>query len=392
MTGGRRATVVGGGIAGLSAAAALTRAGWEVTVLERAPAFGEVGAGLAVTANGMAALDALGAGAQVRDLGYATAAAGTRDRRGRWLLRLPPAQDPDPVTRAWGVHRQRLHGALLTAAGDADLVTGATVTSAVPGTPEREPAVLRWRDEAGEHVAEADLVVAADGIRSTLRGQLFPDAALRYSGRSSWRAVIDDPDTARDGFVAWWGPQSEFGAVRISRTQVYWYGYVRFPAGVHLDDELGAAVRHFSGWSPQVRGVLAATRADQLLRHDVHHLPGGLPGYVRGRVVVVGDAAHAMLPTMGQGANTSLEDGVCVGRLVAGPVAAGAPMAGALAAFDAARRPRCRQIAQRSALTARFGAHVPGGLPQVLRNSALRLVPAGPAVAAGAGVLRWAPP
>ncbi|PRY41159.1 2-polyprenyl-6-methoxyphenol hydroxylase-like FAD-dependent oxidoreductase [Geodermatophilus tzadiensis] len=393
MTGERTATVVGGGIAGLAAAASLVRAGWQVTVLERAPEFGEVGAGLAVTRNGMAALDALGIGDRVRGLGHETFAAGTQDRHGRWLLRLPdPRGDPGSANRAWGVHRQRLHGALLAAAADADLVTGAPVLRVRPGEPGGEPAAVTWRDDGGEHTRTADLLVAADGIRSTVRAQLFPGARVAYGGGTSWRAVVERPGGTGEGFLALWGPGAEFGTVPISDTEVYWYGYVHSPAGVRFDDELAAAVEHFSGWSPHVRSVLAATRPDRLMRHDVHHLPGGLPGYVRGRTVVIGDAAHAMLPTMGQGANTSLEDGVCVGRLVAGPVAAGAPLAGALAAFDRARRPRCRRIARRSLQTARLGAHLGGGWRQAARDAVLRRVPAGLLVEAGTTALRWTPP
>jgi 2-polyprenyl-6-methoxyphenol hydroxylase-like FAD-dependent oxidoreductase len=392
MTGRRTATVVGGGLAGLSAAASLAQAGWRVLVLERAAGFGEVGAGLAVTRNGMAALDALGVGDQVRSAGYETFAAGTRDPQGRWLLRIP--EEAAGMNRAWGVHRQTLHAVLLAAAEPCDLVTGARVVAVQPGDPTGTRGSVTWSDGADEHTAAADLVVAADGIRSTVRAQLLDGRApaLRYSGRTSWRAVVDDDRTPGRGFAAWWGPSTEFGAVRISDSRVYGYGYFRHPAGQAFPDELGAAVQRFSTWAPEVRATVAATTPAQLLRHDVHHLPGGLPTYVRGRTVLIGDAAHAMLPTMGQGANTSLEDGVSVGRLIARPVDAGQPLQDALAAFDRARRPRCRQIARRSLQTARFGAHVPAGLPQVLRNAAVRAVPAGPAVAAGTAVLRWQPP
>lgn len=395
MTGPRSATVVGGGIAGLAAAASLVQAGWRVRVLERAGVLGEVGAGLAVTRNGMAALDALGLGGQVRAAGHRTRAAGTRDQRGRWLLRVPGTAGPEAVDVVWGVHRQRLHGVLRGAAEAADLMIGARVVDVRPGDPEGAAASVTWTDRAGEHTTTTDLLIAADGIRSVVRGQLFAGdrgAALRYSGRSSWRAVVDDDRTPDEGFAPHWGAGAEFGAVRISDTQVYWYGYVRLAERSVLPDELAAAAEHFAGWSAEVRATIAATDPARLLRHDVHHLPRGLPTYTRGRTVVIGDAAHAMLPTMGQGANTSLEDGVCVGRLIGEPVGAGTPLPAALAAFDRARRPRCRQIARRSLQTARFGAHVRGGFRQVLRNSALRAVPAGPAVAAGAAVLRWEPP
>ena len=86
---------------------------------------------------------------------------------------------------------------------------------------------------------------------------------------------------------------------------------------------------------------MAATPPEAVLRHDVHYLPGGLPRYTTGRVVMVGDAAHGSVPTMGQGAATALEDGLCVGLLIGAPVAAGGRLAPALDGFDAARRPRC---------------------------------------------------
>src|SRR5699024_2744106 len=131
-----------------------------------------------------------------------------------------------------------------------------------------------------------------------------------------------------------WGWGAEFGALRVSATEVYWYGYFRAPAGTTFDDELAAARRHFSGWPARVTDVIDGTRPEQLMRHAVYHLPGGLPSYTRGRVVLVGDAAHAALPTMGQGAASALEDGICVGRLVAEPVSAGSTMHDALTAFD----------------------------------------------------------
>ncbi|WP_243717716.1 FAD-dependent monooxygenase, partial [Actinomadura sp. KC345] len=135
--------------------------------------------------------------------------------------------------------------------------------------------------------------------------------------------------------------------------------------------------------------LIEATDPERLMRHDVYHLPGGLPNYVRGRVVMVGDAAHAALPTMGQGAATALEDGVCVGRLIGAPAAQGHDLGRAMAEFDAIRRPRCRAIAKRAEHIARFGADLGGGWRQVVRNSALRLVPAQPLARAGGPLMEW---
>ena len=391
----RAAAVVGGGIAGLAAAVALAQTGWRVTVLERAPAFGEVGAGLAVTGNGMTALAALGLDEAVRAVAYETVSLGFQDPSGRWLIRIPENRpDLRAITTIWGLHRQRLHAVLgqaAEAADDVELVTGAEVVAVRPGSPGGEPASVTWLTGAGRQTIDADLVVAADGVRSAVRAQLFPAVQPRYSGSTSWRAVI--PDKVSDGqLVGVWGPGTEFGALRVSASEIYWYGYFRSPEGAVFADELSEARDHFAAWAPRIRSLVAATPPERLIRHDVYHLPRGPSAYVQGRVVLVGDAAHAALPTSGQGAASALEDAVCVGRMIAAPVLAGADLAAALIAFDRARRPRCQQIVRTGARIARLGADVGGGWRQTVRNTLLRLVPVSPFVKVGSSVVRWQPP
>jgi 2-polyprenyl-6-methoxyphenol hydroxylase-like FAD-dependent oxidoreductase len=390
----RTAAVVGGGIAGLASAVSLAQAGWQATVLERAPEFGEVGAGLAITGNGVAALGAIGAADAVRAAGYQTSAAGYRDPGGRWLLQIPDAASLRSVTTIWGLHRQRLHAAVLQAARAAagvELINGAEVTGVQPGQVRGGPARVTWRTGSVAHRLQAGLVVAADGVHSTVRAQLFPAARSRYSGSTCWRAVI--PDTATDGrLVEVWGPGTEFGFLRVSDRELYWFGYFRHPEGASFGDELAAARERFAGWSPQIRAIVAATDADRLMRHDVYYLPGGLPTYVRGRVVMVGDAAHAALPTVGGGASTALEDGVCVGRLIAAPVSDGSDLGAALAAFDQTRRARCRKIGRLAEMLARFGADLGGGWRQPARNAVLRLAPPRLLVRAGTQLVNWTPP
>ena len=386
-------TVVGGGIAGLASALALAQAGWPVTVLERAPSFGEVGAGLGFTGNGMSALQALGVAEVVCAAGHLAPHAGFQDPSGRWLLRIDTRAGLRAITTVCGVHRQRLHGALQHAAEaeGVNLITGAEVTGVREGTPGGEPAEVTWRAAGGDQTGECGLVVAADGVRSVVRERLFPGVRPRYAGSTSWRAVIPDTDFS-GGLIEVWGPGTEFGALRLSDGEIYWYGEFVHPEGASFADEVAAARAHFAGWSPWIRDIVAATTTDRLMRHDVYHLPGGCPRYTRGRVAIVGDAAHAMLPTMGQGAATALEDGVCVGRMIAEPVRAGGDLAAALAAFDRARRPRCRNLARQAILVARFGFELGGGRRQPVRNAVLRFLPAGPAFNIGARMTRWAPP
>lgn len=366
--------MVGGGIGGMAAAAALGRAGWRVRVLESAPEFREVGAGLAVTANGLRAAQVIGAADEIRDKGYVVRAAGTRRWDGEWLLKAPDADG----TRMTGIHRQRLHEAV-AGVQEAELVTGARVTAVEPGTPGGERARVTWNEK---HSARADLVVGADGIRSFTRTVLFGNA-LKYTGFSCWRAATAD-DVLDDRFAMTWGRRAEFGALRISADEVYWYGYVAMPSGQVITDEVRAVREYFAGWAPDVRRLTETT--GEVIRHDVWVLARPLPRYTGGRVVLLGDAAHPMLPTLGQGANSAMEDAVSLGLLVR----AGDHLPTGLAKYEKARYRRTQKLVNRSAWMARTGAHL--GRGQWLRNALLKRTPPRAALRNGTRIFEWTPP
>lgn len=380
------AVVAGAGIAGLAAAISLARCGWHVTVLERSATIDEVGAGFAMSRNAVAAFRGLGFDDDdVAALGYPTWAGGTWDLHGEPILVLPDTPAMRASVALIGVHRRRLHAALHRRALESgvEVVAGSPVTAVDPGQADGRRAVVAGR--------EADLVVGADGMRSAVRAALFPGKHPVYSGYSSWRAIT--PGTyGTPELRQYWGPHAEFGILRTADDETYWYGYVAMAERTTLDDELAAARARFTGWAPAVREVLAATPPTAVLRHDVHHLPGALPRFTTGRVVMVGDAAHGTLPTMGQGAATALEDGLCVGLLVGAPVAAGGRLSPALAGFDAARRPRTRALARASVATARFGSHLGGGLRQPVRNALMRRTPAGAISRGSQAAMGWTPP
>jgi 2-polyprenyl-6-methoxyphenol hydroxylase-like FAD-dependent oxidoreductase len=370
-----RAAVVGAGIGGLASALALQRAGWDVLVLERAPSFVPVGSGLTIFPNGLRALEHLGLRdtvAAMRGSVRPGLRAGIRDPRGRWLA----TWSPDTVADAAVVERSRLHEVLLGALGATRVQTGREVVAAATG-------VVRL--SGGDEVSGLDRVVAADGIHSRLRSARTDDPGIRYAGYQAWRAVTREP-VATEAVGEVWGHARRFGVAPLGDGRVYWFATRTLPPDASSTDESSAVAELFGRWCDPVPRLLAATDAAAIQRLPIERLAAPVARPVDGRVVLVGDAAHAMTPDVGQGANQALEDAVSLAALLG----ATADVDAALARWSSLRVPRWVSVSRQARVAGRAGQL--RGAPARVRDAVLRVVPSSLLDRGTAALHAWEPP
>ncbi len=330
--------VVGAGIAGLATAAALQRRGMDVTVFEeRVDA--SSGAGISIWPNALAALDAIGLGDAVREAGGRVTAGALRWRDGTWL-RKP---NPDRMVRALGEPLVVVRRATLTDVLTSGVAPGTVRHGTVRGlTATADGVRLALFDDS---VYEADAVVGADGTRSVVARHVSGSLRYRYAGYTAWRGVAAcaiDPDLAGETM----GPAVEFGHVPMGQDHTYWFATERAPEGATAaEGELVYLRAKYSTWAEPVPTVLSTTDPAAVQRHDMYDRNTART-WAQGPVVLVGDAAHAMRPHLGQGGCQALEDAA----ILAAFVGEGADLATAFSRFAAFRRPRVAPLIRESTL------------------------------------------
>jgi 2-polyprenyl-6-methoxyphenol hydroxylase-like FAD-dependent oxidoreductase len=371
-----KAMIVGAGIGGLTAAIALRKAGIDATVFERAGEIKEVGAGILLAANAVSALGEIGLSDDVRRLGTPASAGRILTWRGKTLTEVPLEELETRVgAPSAAVHRADLQELLLRKLDGQKIRLGAECSGFELDDGGVNAGFADGSQERG------DLLIGADGLHSTVRTELFGPEKPRYAGYTAWRAVV----RPGRGLLPWgtgfesWGRGVRFGCAHIGDGRVYWFATINAPEG-DKDGPLGSPsgpqatlMRLFGGWHHPIPALIAETDEEGIRRDDLYDrepLPGS---WGRGRVTLLGDAAHPSTPNLGQGACQAIEDTVVLARCLK-EVGASYSVPSALRRYEDLRRARTARIVRRSRAVGRIG-QIENPLLCGLRDAALRATP-----------------
>ncbi|WP_200834278.1 FAD-dependent monooxygenase [Amycolatopsis alkalitolerans] len=293
---------------------------------------------------------------------------------------------------AFALHRADLHQLLTDSVQDAELRTGHRVLNIAQRPDGRATVTYERPDGESTATAEvtADLVVAADGLHSTIRTTLLPAyPGPAYAGYVVWRGIVPAERAAaleQHAVTETWGRGQRFGIVPLTDGRTYWFAAASAPAGTHTDDELAGLQTRYRDWHRPIPELLAATPPAAVLRHDIYYLRQPLPTYVANRVALLGDAAHAMTPDLGQGACLALEDAATLAGFAREP-----DIDAALRRYDHARRPRTQRLVRESARIGRIAAWSHPAAA-AFRNALVSLIPARRYLRSSADTYAWTPP
>jgi 2-polyprenyl-6-methoxyphenol hydroxylase-like FAD-dependent oxidoreductase len=357
--------IAGAGIGGLTTAVALQRRGIPWTIVEAAPRPTAINASILLQPNTMQVLSELDLGRRIAVKGRRVARTTIMSVTGKILTELK-AEDVEGAVGvpALGIHRADLHEALLSELRGGCLVTGHPVIGW-----ETAAAGVAVYLRSGEQLQCRGLV-AADGFDSLIRTRLHGDRPAVQSGTTCLRGVIETAAERPDEVLEWWGYRLQFGIIPLPEGRSSWFALIPTPKRPVHDpgDRLTFYQRLYRRFPTQVQDLLAATEPKNTIEFELRHRPwrGG-----SGPVTLLGDAAHPMLPNLGQGAGQAVEDAAVLARRLD----TAASVADAFRAYEQERRARVRWI-QRQAIRMNQIASVPSGPLSTARDAVLRGLPA----------------
>jgi 2-polyprenyl-6-methoxyphenol hydroxylase-like FAD-dependent oxidoreductase len=336
----RNITILGAGIASLSTAIALKNAGIDTIVFEAAPEIKVVGAGLGLGANAIRAFKVMGIDQEVMNAGRFLPSFTVYNQKGKQITKTNSVL----VSKKYGldnfaIHRADLHAILLSKINPASVQTNKRVEFIKQ---HENRIVLYFQDGT---LYETDFLIAAEGIHSVVRKQLLPDSKLRYAGYTCWRAVIDNTNLQINEGSETCGARGRFGIVPLAGNKIYWFACVNTPVNnsAMKNYTVEDLRKQFAGYHHLIEAILKETKNENLIWGDINDIKP-ISRYAFNNILLIGDAAHATTPNLGQGACQAIEDAV----ILATEIEKNGDIAIAFKAFEQRRLKRIHWIVNTS--------------------------------------------
>ncbi|MEQ1586195.1 MAG: FAD-dependent monooxygenase [Cyclobacteriaceae bacterium] len=362
-----RILIIGGGIAGLTTALALQRRNIDFMVFEAVPEIKAVGAGISLAGNAMRALKKLGVDEEVKRRGHLISSMIIEDEKGKRISIM----DAEKLSREHGlenvaIHRADLHQVLLNTVDSYKIVTG---KKAIDFNEEPESITIFFDDGSQEQGRAA---IIADGIHSSIRKKLLPGVSPRYSGYTCWRSVVENTWSIQHHAVETWGPNGRFGYVPIGNNKVYWFACKNAPIKDEMMSLFSVAdlADNFKSYAHPIPEMLKDTSDTDLIWSDIVDLKP-ISQYAYNRILLLGDAAHATTPNLGQGACMAMEDALFVAEIIDKQPE---NIVNAFKSFEQERVPRAHYIVNTSFLLGKLSQWENPVLAK-FRNMLFRLIP-----------------
>lgn len=354
-------TIIGAGIGGLTTAIALQQKGFEVELFEAAPEIREVGAGISLAFNAMQVYDRLGLAEQIVQAGHRVNQMTIADDKLRPISTIPL----QAFRKKYGVdmvaiHRATLQNILADQVEDKNIHLGKRLQ-----TIDQNGSEMRLHFEDGT-AQDAELLIGADGIHSATRAYVTEKAVIRNANQPCWRGITDFelPKQYRHQLVEMWAKGKRFGFSHIADKKVYWYALVSKP---HYRQNQPLAAT-FNDLAPLALQLIESTPTDQIIQADLIDLQP-IETWHMDNICLIGDAAHATTPNMGQGACQAVEDAWALSHFLSKNESAGA-----FANFQAMRMPKAQKVVNLSWQIGKL-AHMESRLMIWLRNTTMRAMP-----------------